>query len=212
MRKYEESILQNYQGFLQQLATIVQENVPTSGSSSKASANPRFGLLHVAMRCFCELMQKCSHFNFRVNIMSAVVSRMNLRLPEGYAEAAGMEPDCIARMCCSTIESMFREDEHGENSLDTVKLIAKLVKARDYNVQPMVLDTFLALRLVESSSSMNAGARGGDEGDNPKQRKADKQHVSKRQKKKVKVDVEIEQELKEAEAVVDKEEQQKLVG
>jgi len=41
-------------------------------------------------------------------------------------------------MCCQTVVSVFAADHHGEPSLELVRLMAQLVKAKSYNVPPKV--------------------------------------------------------------------------
>ncbi|CAG8659239.1 18144_t:CDS:2, partial [Racocetra fulgida] len=102
-------------------------------------------------------------------------------------------------------------------SLDAVKLITKMIKTKSYVVHEEVLNTFLHLRLKEELSvkalnnkdSVNIKTKG-------KKRKFDKQgskkHLSKKLRKLYKERKEVEKEMKEAEAVVNREEREKTVG
>ena len=207
---FEEALLRHYQGYLQQLGNLVQQNMPrkTTATGNAPQPKPNFSMLLVAVQCLCKLLDRCSHFNFRLNVMSAVVSRMNLRLPSGGLLA----PDCISKLCCQAIEDLFRNDEFGENSLEGVKLISKLIKTKNFNVPPRVLDTFLALSLTRDLRKDD-----NEDGDDRRKKfnnsnKKNQPFVTKKAKKQHKVDDELEKELKEAEASLDKDEKQKLVG
>jgi len=41
-------------------------------------------------------------------------------------------------MCCQTVVAVFAADNHGEPSLELMRLMAQLVKAKSYNVPPKV--------------------------------------------------------------------------
>jgi len=61
-RDWEQGLVSAYQNYLKCL-----------DSELKAKS----GLEDVALRCLCTLLVEVTHFNFRVNIMSAVVARLS---------------------------------------------------------------------------------------------------------------------------------------
>src|SRR6266542_2284578 len=117
----------------------------------------------------------------------------------------------MSAMCCDAITEVFKNDESGEASLDAVKLITKMIKSRRYVVHEEVLNTFLHLRLRDElnmkthEDEVKTDVKG-------KKRKLGKQkHLSRKMKKLEKERKIIEKEMREAEAVVDKEEKEKTV-
>ena len=151
----------------------------------------------VAVQCMTDLLKTVPHFNFRVNLLNAVVSYMPMTSP----------PE-VSVMCCNCMCTLFADDESGEVSLEAVKLISKMVKNRSYKVPEHVLKTFLHLRLREELN-MTPEEKGIKEG---KKRKKDSGHVTRKARKVIKVNDELEKELQEAEAVYDKDARNKMVS
>ena len=116
-------------------------------------------------------------------------------------------------MCCDAITEVFKNDESGEASLDAVKLITKMIKSKGYVVHEEVLNTFLHLRLRDE---FNIRTSHEDEAIKDKKRKWKKQepkkHLSRKMRKLEKERKRIEKEMKEAEAIVDKEDKEKRVS
>ncbi|KAJ3174945.1 Nucleolar complex protein 3 [Geranomyces variabilis] len=195
LRQYEETLLSNYQAYLQVLENTVQSTVKSTDPADSS-------LLVVAIQCMADLLTTVTHFNFRLNLMTAVVARMTLKTP----------PE-VSVICCNAICRIFSEDESGEASLEAVKLIAKAIKAKHYQVHEEVLKTLLNLHLDQ--------AVGGKKDDEPwrkkkeraerdgytndRKRKRNEKHVSKKMRKVERRDKEVEKEFKEAEATYDRE-------
>ncbi|CAG8597865.1 20334_t:CDS:10 [Gigaspora margarita] len=188
LRHFEQNLVSNYQAYLKSLEAELKEHT----------------VAETALKCMCDLLISVSHFNFRSNLMMAIVCRMST------AEFTKM-----SAMCCDAIIEVFKNDESGEASLDAVKLITKMIKSKGYVVHEEVLNTFLHLRLKEELSikvsnnedSVNNQTKG-------KKRKYVKKelkkHLSKKLRKLDKERKEVEKEMKEAEAVVNKEEREKM--
>ncbi|OZJ02130.1 hypothetical protein BZG36_04585 [Bifiguratus adelaidae] len=138
-----------------------------------------------------------THFNFRLNIMTAVIMRMSTR--------AQTE---MSRTACNAIVEIFQNDETGEASLDAVRLISKMLKSKSYQVHESALQTFLHLRLKdELVSEAVKGTEENQKARNKQQKKAPP--MSKKQRKAEKERKEIEKEMREAESIVTKEEKQR---
>ncbi|KAJ3096973.1 Nucleolar complex protein 3 [Phlyctochytrium planicorne] len=197
LRNFEDGLVSNYQAYLQQLESSLKYHLGKdkgSDGSKESKRDPSVGT--TCIRCLTELLTGATHFNFRSNIMTAVVGHMATRNP----------PD-IAVMCCNAIKRVFQNDLSGETSLEAVRLIAKFVKTRNFMVPAEVLGTFLHLRLKDELSPDAVLGK-----DNPKKRKRDdkeKVHISKKNRKVAKKDAEVEKELKEAEAEVDRTEKKR---
>ncbi|KAJ2996477.1 Nucleolar complex protein 3 [Globomyces sp. JEL0801] len=183
LRNFEETLLANYQQYLQLLDHV--SNTKKGGSRD---------LLHISLQCMCSLLTTHPHFNFRLNLMTAIISKISMK---HYPE--------ISKLCCEALGEVFRGDESGEASLEAVKLISDMIYSAKYAVLTMALDPFQYLRLQYELKSENQ-----KEDPAEKKRKADKQHVSKKMRKVNKHLKVIEEEFQEAEAVFDKEERQKI--
>lgn len=190
LRNYEETLLSNYQAYLQSLEDLAQANT-VSGNRN---------LLKVAVFCLTELLGSASHFNFRVNILTAIISKMIMK----------KNPD-ITKMCCDAIEKLFINDEIGEHSLEAMKIISDMFKAAKNDVLAITLDPFLSLNLKDCNSKRIQSSKASMY-DNPKKRKKETVHVSKKMKKINEYRKEVDQELKEAESSFDLEEKQRFVS
>ncbi|KAI8840332.1 CBF/Mak21 family-domain-containing protein [Chytriomyces cf. hyalinus JEL632] len=192
LRAFEEGILTHYQAFLQQLEVSLRKNCSTGPGADGSVAI-------VAMQCMSELLTTLTHFNFRVNLLSAIVSKMGTRSP--------VEVGAIA---CNALCKLFDEDVSGEPSLEAVKLIARMIKNKDFRVDEVVLKTFLHLRLKDEMALPDGVMdKDGKKVDSKKRKDQKQPHVSKKMRKVQKKDGEIESELKEAEATYSAEEKQK---
>ncbi|KAF8256421.1 nucleolar complex-associated protein-domain-containing protein [Lactarius quietus] len=149
------------------------------------------GLEGVALQCLCTLFVEVTHFNFRVNIMSAIVARLSKK---SWDEASNL--------CLDSVITVFRADTTGIPSLEIVRLLNRMIKERRFAVHPNVLTCLLHLRL-----KTELGIRASERRQNKSKVKgAESTHLSKKAKKALKEKKEIQKELKEAEASVDKEE------
>ncbi|KIR29197.1 nucleolar complex protein 3 [Cryptococcus deuterogattii LA55] len=111
---------------------------------------------------------------------------------------------------------VFREDVSGQHSQTLVRLIARMIKERHFQVHPNVLFCLLHLRLKDELDQMRRGknAKGGNKGKGEKDEikgkkfKSEKRKkwATKNQKKREKEMKEVQKEMAEAEAEVDKEE------
>ncbi|CAG8436713.1 10740_t:CDS:10 [Funneliformis mosseae] len=194
IRNYEQGLLSNYQAYLKFLESELRgsrQKEPLTKEEEKSVADE-------ALQCMCGLLTSVTHFNFRLNLMTAIVTRMSTR-----------KFTKMTAMCCDAIIEVFKNDESGEASLDAVKLITMMIKSKSYVVHEEVLNTFLHLRLRDE---LNIKKLHEDEAHSNKKRKwkkEPKKHLSRKMRKLEKERKEIENEMKEAEAVVDYEEKEK---
>ncbi|MCL7033959.1 hypothetical protein MKW94_010872 [Papaver nudicaule] len=123
MRFYESTLLTSYKVYLQRLIVLQKQ------SSFK----------HVAVRCLCSLLDAVPHFNFRENLLTAVVN--NMSSPD----------DVIRKLCCTAIKSLFlNEGKHGgEATVEAVHLIANLVKLHECRLHPSTIEIFLSIHFSE---------------------------------------------------------------
>jgi nucleolar complex protein 3 len=183
----------------------------------------RSDLADVALRCMCTLLTGNTHFNFRVNLMTCIVTRLSKKswdqvCPRLYVLIAYPQvckTQQSSELCLQTLSTVFRADLTGMASLEIVRLLNRMIKDQHFKVHPNVLSCFLHLRLrtelgVRSSDTL------ADKPDTQKQKRvkgkqAAPVHLSKKAKKALKEQKEINKELREAEAEVDKEERKTTV-
>ncbi|KAI9334191.1 nucleolar complex-associated protein-domain-containing protein [Pilaira anomala] len=186
MREFEKSLLSNYELYLKDL------NVLLSRKKSEEDAS----LAMVATRCLCELLIAKTHFNFRLEIMVAVVTRMST-----------IKWNEAAQLCSETLITIFQNDESGRSSLDAVKMIIRMVKSKGYAISENVINIFLYLRLKDEMAH-NYSSKNDDQV-GQKRKNNNKPFMTKKARKTLKETREIEKEFQEAEAVVSKEEKER---
>ena len=138
-------------------------------------------LLKVCVTCMTELLKAVPHFNFRLNLITAIVSKMVLKK---YPE--------LTAMCGKALTELFENDELGEASMESVQVMADKFKAYKYDIPPQAITPLYYLRLAEFTSGKYR---------REKKRKSKEGHVSKKQRKIDKHQKEVEEEMREAEAV-----------
>ncbi|WWD19680.1 hypothetical protein CI109_104142 [Kwoniella shandongensis] len=191
LREGEKLLVRSYKGYLKMLEAEVKGRTPLAGLS---------------MRCMAELLTSVTHFNFSENIMGVLVGRLGRR-------SWDQDSDLVLQ----SFISVFRADLAGTHSQTLVRLIARMIKERHFQVHPNVLFCLLHLRLRDELDRMRKGknAKGkrddGGKKDDPlkgKQFKSDirKKWATKNQRKKEKELKEVQKEMAEASAEVDKEE------
>ena len=168
---YERSLLQHYQEYLKILEKIWDQR------GRKQPKRPD-SLAVTSIICLCELLKSASHFNFRSNILTAVVRPMN------------HTNDQVSKACCDAVEYVFANDGQGDFALEATRQVAKMIRDRNLHVKPCVLRSFIALPLrvhVDEAEAAKIAER-----------------VNKKKRKRDKEGAEIEAELKESRATVDK--------
>ncbi|XAR56909.1 hypothetical protein NMG60_11037554 [Bertholletia excelsa] len=123
MRYYESTLLSAYKAYLQRLVALA----------------PQASFQRVAIRCICTLLEAVLHFNFRENLLAAVIKNIS-------------SPDNVVRnICCATVKSLFINDgKHGgEATVEAVQLIAEHVKAHNCQLHPDSIEVFMSLSFDE---------------------------------------------------------------
>jgi nucleolar complex protein 3 len=168
---YERALLTHYQQYLQVLEKAWERGQPQGGQPSR--------LAMTSMIALCELLKSAYHFNFRSNILTIVVRQMNNR-----------NSDPVSAACCKAVGFVFEKDLQGEVSMETARLVAKLVKEYRGALRPGVVRAFIHLPLRVHTDEAQAAKLA--EQANAKKRKKDKELA------------EIEADLKEGSGTVDK--------
>lgn len=150
-RNYERALLQGYQRFLKFL-DITANGAHRGGmegaeaedaaadedsrNSAPRTAVQRHALALTAVTCMCELLVQFHFFNFRGNLLVAVLSRANHKA------------DDVSARCCKALRTLYIRDVDGASCLEAVRSINKLMKAKLTSVRPEVIATLVHLPLV----------------------------------------------------------------
>ncbi|KAL9101007.1 MAG: hypothetical protein Q9163_003692 [Psora crenata] len=193
LRAYEQSLVSAYQAYLKDLAQCAAD----------LRSEPSNGVASVAISCACALLLAVPHFNFRGELLKILVTKIASRKHDGDWEK-----------CLETIEAFFRNDEDGTPSLDAVSLITRMMKARNYQVDERVLNTFMQLKLLSEFSSKasqnHVDKPTGDDHLSGKKPKFKKEFRTKKQRKLMKQQKVVEKDFKEADAIVSHEQRDKM--
>ncbi|RJE22381.1 Nucleolar complex-associated protein [Aspergillus sclerotialis] len=194
LRTFEQSLLSGYKSYVQTLATFAK---PGKGDNKTVDS----GLKSVAINCACSLLLAVPHFNFRLELLKIIVNRLAKR-----------QVDADFVKCRETLEEVFSRDEDGIVSLEAVRLLSKMMKAKEYRVHESILDTFLYLRLLREFSAKGSTDRIDRETEengfrSKKQKK--REFRTKRERKLDKERKAVEKDMKEADALVSHEEREK---
>ncbi|KAI0241832.1 Nucleolar complex-associated protein 3 [Lamellibrachia satsuma] len=139
---YEEGLLNHYKTYLERLELMVKGNSGKNKQQKKKRKQtedieiPPLAfkeMRRLAVRCLLELLETHPHFNFRTNIIALAVPFMDHRDSE------------LSALVCDYVRQVFREDKEGEVTLEIVRLIGRLVKARKFNVKPAVSKSYCPL-------------------------------------------------------------------
>uniref|UniRef100_A0A8C2U8I9 Nucleolar complex protein 3 homolog n=1 Tax=Coturnix japonica TaxID=93934 RepID=A0A8C2U8I9_COTJA len=197
LREFEEGLVSQYKFYLENLEQTIKDwKQRKLKKSNIISLKAYKGLAEIAVKCLCELLVALLHFNFHNNIIVLIVPLMN------------DTSKTISDLCCEAVKKLFKQDKLGFASLGVVKVVSGLVKGRNYNVRPEVLEVFLHLRIKEVELKKDA------EDIAPKKKfmtfKEKRKHLSRMQRKWKKAEEKLERELLEAEASESKEKKLKL--
>ena len=196
LRAFEQSLVSSYQSYIKDLAICAKAR--EEGLSEGASHVKR-----VAIACTCTLLNAVPHFNFRGELLKILVGKLSTNK---------IDADFIK--CRETLESLFHNDEDGTSSLDAVGLITKMMKARNYQIDESILNTFLHLRLLSEFSSKASQNRvdkaSTDHYDEGKKLKIKREFRTKKQRKIMKERKVVEKEFKEADATVSHEQRDRM--
>ncbi|XP_028651303.1 nucleolar complex protein 3 homolog [Erpetoichthys calabaricus] len=197
LREFEEGLICQYKFYLENLEQIIKDwKQMKKKKSDVVSLKSYKGLAEVAVKCLCELLVSLPHFNFHNNIIVTIVPLMNDNSKQ------------VSAMCCESVKKLFTQDKEGQASLGMVKVISGLVKSRNYDVRPEVLNTLLCLRIKEVQVKRDADDIA------PKKKfmtyKEKRKNLSRMKRKWKKTEERLEKELLEAEASESKDKKLKL--
>ncbi|KAK4685523.1 nucleolar complex protein 3, partial [Tremellales sp. Uapishka_1] len=196
LREGEKLLVKSYKGYLKAMETEIKKHT---------------ALASLSLKCMSDLLSSVPHFNFSENIMGVLVARLGRRTWDADSDAIS-----------STFIDVFRSDISAMHSQTLVRLLARMIKEKKFQVHPNTLSCLLHLRLRGELDKMRKGKnnrsreredgggdRGGKEGKKFKS-EVRKQWQTKNQRKREKETKEVEKEMAEAEAEVDTEERAQI--
>ena len=196
LRAFEQSLVSSYQVYIKDLALCAKAR---QGRVSEAVLSVK----QVAIACTCALLIAVPHFNFRGELLKILVGKLSTNK---------IDSDFVK--CRETLETLFCNDGDGTSSLDAVGLVTRMMKARHYQIDESILNTFLHLRLLgefPSRASQNRIDKASkDNDDRTKKPKFKKEFRTKRQRKIMKERKVVEKEFKEADATVSHEQRDRM--
>lgn len=190
VRSYEQALVTGYQIYLKELAKYAK----TRGSDDA------HGLSKVAITCACTLVNAVPHFNFRTDLVKILVGKLSSR-----------KVDESFHKCLAALETLFKDDEEGRPSMETVSLLSKMMKAKNYQVHESVLNLFLYLRLLSEyngkASTDGVDRPNGTEAKGPKKKW---EFRTKRERKNMKEEKAFAKQMAQADALVSYEERDRM--
>ncbi|KAI9501551.1 hypothetical protein GGI25_005525 [Coemansia spiralis] len=221
-RMFEEGLVKNYSLYLKQLFAATKRAMKIFGDES---ADIETGI--VAARALGELANAHPHFNFRKDVLAALVDIYVQ--PSSRISFAPFTP--MAQIARLAILRLFRNDVSGEYSQNAVILASKRIKRLSYRVDPSALRPWLHLRLREELRENPEDRKRAEDEQRRKEQLREKRkllkrkkggaalreakralHESKKQVKARKVQQEVDKSLREADAEVTREEREKWYG
>ncbi|KAI9706740.1 MAG: hypothetical protein M1820_004710 [Bogoriella megaspora] len=195
LRNFEQSLVMGYQSYINDLHLYSKGDL--EGTEEQIAS-----LKSVAVSCACNLLLAVPHFNFRAELLKILAGKLS-----------GRNIDANFVKCRETLETLFKDDEDGNASLEAVTMLTKMMKSRDYRIDESVMNTFLHLRLL-SEFSQTASTNHVDREDQPEQQpklsKKKREFRTKKLRKQLREQKALDKEMKEADAAVSHEERDKL--
>ena len=140
LRDFEAGLLRMYKGFVRLV-------VRRGGGEKKTRAQRGGGLglaPGVALTCLCQLLAALPHFNFRTDVLSALVPHM----ARADAAAAGVVAGAVA--------GAIKSDKSGDLTLEALQMTAQLVRQTKCGAHPKALAPFLEIAFDEGALALEA--------------------------------------------------------
>ncbi|PHH80167.1 hypothetical protein CDD82_1937 [Ophiocordyceps australis] len=196
-RQYEQSLVSAYQTYVKSLARCAKlEAEPVNNGQTLAG---------VAISCASSLLTAVPHFNFRTDLINILVGKLSSRRNDDYTAK-----------CQQAFETLFRDDQEGRPSFESVSLLSKMMKARKFQVDEGVVNLFLSLRLLNDFSG-KASHQQVDHADGHQQatvglkgKKNGREFRTKRERKERKEQKTLEKDMAHADALVSHEERDRM--
>ena len=189
LREFESTLLKYYRIYISKLQRMTECVKKRKLSNFYDHALPNFAakekIATVGTRCLCILMISHPYFNLAQLVIETVVPLMSSRSPS------------LRELAFEYVTRLFREDKTGQVSLLAVRSAGKVIKAYKLNVHPLVIESFLHLKIKET--------RRPDDGVDMKAVREQNRKQSKMERKHNKEMLKLKNELKEVDAREDQE-------
>ncbi|KAJ1999474.1 hypothetical protein GGI04_004557 [Coemansia thaxteri] len=172
-RMHEEALVTSYGAYLRQLFAAAKSALRVFGD---ANADVETGA--VAARALGELVNAHPHFNFRRDILAALVDLYVQ--PSSRISMEAFAP--VARTARLAVLRLFRSDASGEYALDAVLLAAKRIKRLSYRVDASALRPWLHLRLRDELRENPDDRRRADEEQQRREQQREQRKLLRRKK------------------------------
>ena len=196
LRAFEQSLVSSYQTYLKDLAICAKGNRKDGSEADAAVAA-------VAIACACTLLIAVPHFNFRGELLKIIIGKLG-----------GKRINAEFVKCRETLIQFFHDDNDGGPSLDAVGLLARMIKAKHFQIHESVLNTFLHLRLLSefsSKASQNSVDKIEEDGTTEgKKQKVKREFRTRKHRKVLKERKAVEKDFKEADAIVSHEQRDRM--
>lgn len=189
LRNFEQNLVSAYKHYIDILGKL--SKVPNNDSPIKVE------LGNLAMQAVIRIASNATHFNFRTDVLNILVRRIC---------KPNLSNDRMATATIKTIESIFNDDDEGTISVEIVRVMSKVMKVRNYNVEESVLNMLLSLDVLHD---YDPNTKDDNDSVQLKLKKKDRVHLSKKQRKARKEMKEIEEEMRKAELAVSAEERER---
>ncbi|CDO93707.1 unnamed protein product [Kluyveromyces dobzhanskii CBS 2104] len=188
LRHFEENLVLNYKAYVDHLARLSR----TPNNDTPVNVN----LGNIATNAAIELTSSSMHFNFRSELLTIVIRRISKPNPA---------VDPFYHKAIKTLEEILNEDEEGNVSVEVIRILSKVLKTRNYNVDESVINVLLSLDILHDYDPNTKT----EEEIRIRMKKKDRVHLSKKEKKARKERKLIEEEMRVAEQAVSAEERER---
>lgn len=147
--RYERLLLKAYKTFLMLLIEKHNETRSKIKQQKKEDANNGSNMreLFIITKCLCILLDKAHTFNYRKELIQSIVLLLDVNSED------------IRKMALFSLTKMFKADIAGDVSLETVRMISKIIKKKKGKAYPEVMSCYLRLPL--SRKILQSEVKGG---------------------------------------------------
>ena len=139
LRDFEAGLLKMYGNFVRVLVRCGGGKGKSRSQRGKGGPDSA-----TALRCLCVLLESLPHFNYRTDVLSALVPHLS------HVDSAAA--DAVA----GSIANAIKADMQGDTTLEALHMVAQLVKQNRCCCHPAALSPFLEIRFDEGILALEA--------------------------------------------------------
>jgi len=139
LRDFEAGLLKMYGNFVRVLVRCGGGKGKSRSQRGKGGPDSA-----TALRCLCVLLESLPHFNYRTDVLSALVPHLS------HVDSAAA--DAVA----GSIANAIKADMQGDTTLEALHMVAQLVKQNRCCCHPVALSPFLEIRFDEGILALEA--------------------------------------------------------